>query len=347
MLSSRPATPVLFLATVSAEAREGRLIEAAMLESLLERLPATRIDLDPLDDASYRELIEQLLPFTPATAEDLARRTSGNPLLAMELVNEWVESGVLTSSPDGFRIRPGSSPSVPAGVQQVWLEQLDRLLSDHPAWWPALEIAAVLGMEVDAAEWALACEAAGLDVDAEARDALLRGLYRKNLARASGRGFAFAQAHLRRLLVERAGETKQLRHLHSAAAAAAEQSGGGLPATAERHAFHLEQAGRGREAIGPLLSAARSLLDASDLIGARTVLDRRDSIMEAERVPPSAHEWGSGWLLRAEILFRMGRYQEADTCVARTLEQALRLGWPGIAAAAAKLQAKIDAASGG
>jgi tetratricopeptide (TPR) repeat protein len=270
----------------------------------------------------------------------------GNPLLAMELVSEWVDRGVLTSSASGFQIEPGSKPSVPSGVHEVWLEQLDRILADHPEWWPALEIAAVLGMEIDASEWALACEAASLAIDAESREELMRRLFRSSMARPRPQGFVWAQARLRRVLVERAGDGQRLPELHAAAASAAEASAQGIPVAAERLAFHLQQAGRGREAIAPLLSAARSLLEASDLVGARAILDRRDAILDAESVPPSDVAWAAGWVLRAEVLFHLGQIAEAESFAQKGIDTGKRLRWRSVVPAATFMRARIATMQG-
>jgi tetratricopeptide (TPR) repeat protein len=346
VLSASRGTPVLFIATVSEDALQERLIEVAILESLFRDERTKKITLGPLDDVSHRELIDRLLPFTPSAAEHVAERTMGNPLLAMELVSEWVDRGVLTSSASGFRITPGAKPSVPSGVHEVYLDQLRRILSDRPAWWPALEIAAVIGMEIDQNEWALACEAAHLGVDSESRTELMRRLFRASMARPTARGFVWTQARLRRVLVERAGDEGRLSELHAAAASAAQASAEGLPVAAERLAFHLQQAGRGREATAPLLSAARSLLEASDLVGARAILDRRDALLESEQIPSTDPAWGAGWVLRAEVLLHLGNISEADAIASKGIEMGKRLRWRSVVPASTLVRARIATVQG-
>jgi hypothetical protein len=48
-----------------------------------------------------------------ALAERVARRTSGNPLFAVQLVGDWVSRGLLEPSQGGFRLTQGAKVDLP------------------------------------------------------------------------------------------------------------------------------------------------------------------------------------------------------------------------------------------
>jgi serine/threonine protein kinase/tetratricopeptide (TPR) repeat protein len=331
------ATPVLFLATCSPSILERRLIESALLHGLLESSRTTKIDLAPLGPEHHRELLEKLVPLAPDALDYVGERTKNNPLLAVELIGEWIDRGVLESSDSGFRVRAGPKPRIPTRVDEVWMDQLERLTRDRPGdWWPALEIAAVLGQHVDRREWAKALDSGATVVGDEARKELERALLDGKLATTGPRGFAFAHPRLVASLVHRAAAGGRLESHHDACARAIEA----VPSNAERLATHLLGAGRAREADPPLLAAARALYEQSDFVGARALLDRRDAILDRELVVDGASR-GLGWVLRAEVLFSLGLTSESEAYAARALREGESLEWQGVVPAATFVMARI------
>jgi predicted ATPase len=144
----------------------------ALLDSLVERLPATRILLlvnyrpeyrhtwgskacysqlriDPLGEAGADELLASLLGDDPSVeplTELLMTRTEGNPLFLEESVRALVETGALAGERAAYRlVSPVTSVRVPATVQAVLSARIDRLPAPEKA---LLQTAAVIGKDV-------------------------------------------------------------------------------------------------------------------------------------------------------------------------------------------------------
>jgi predicted ATPase/class 3 adenylate cyclase len=144
----------------------------ALLESLVESLPTTRIlllvnyrpeyqhgwgsktyymqlRLDPLPPVSAEELLQALLGEAPNLAplkQLLIARTEGNPFFLEESVRTLVETGVLIGEPGAYcLVQALPTVQMPATVQAVLAARIDRLPSENKR---LLQTAAVIGSEV-------------------------------------------------------------------------------------------------------------------------------------------------------------------------------------------------------
>src|SRR5262245_40189701 len=144
----------------------------ALLDSLVESLPATRVlllvnyrpeyqhgwgsttsytqlRLDPLPPASAAEVLQVLVGDDPGLAPLkplLIVRTEGNPFFLKESVRTLVETGVLAGEPGAYRLaQPLQSIQVPATVQAVLAARIDRLPPEEKR---LLQIAAAIGTDV-------------------------------------------------------------------------------------------------------------------------------------------------------------------------------------------------------
>ncbi len=248
-LLDRDATPVLLLLTARDDLLGQRPFEARLM-SAIERLEATRtIELGPLSEIDHRRLLDGLLPMDPTLADTVAERTAGNPLFAVQLVRDWAERDLLVAGPKGFSLGDRADLSLPADVQAFWRARIDHFLRGRGCDdGRALELAAVLGRDVDGQEWAATCEEAGLEVAPGLRDELLR----QRLARARRdetdvSGWVFAHNMLRESLEARAGA--RAAGWHRACACALRDPG--------RVGRHLLAAGDAGEACAPLATNAR------------------------------------------------------------------------------------------
>jgi adenylate cyclase len=110
-------------------------------------IPAWRADivnLEALPQDGARALIESAFgaPVENALAETILGRTGGNPFFIEEVARGLRESDVLIEQDGKIAARPGSTPRVPATVQEVLEARLDRLA---PGPKRVLQIAAVCG----------------------------------------------------------------------------------------------------------------------------------------------------------------------------------------------------------
>jgi transcriptional regulator with AAA-type ATPase domain/tetratricopeptide (TPR) repeat protein len=113
------------------------------------RSHCTLIRLDPLPRDAVDQLLFDLLgpdPSLQTVKAALASRTEGNPFFLEESVRSLVDSSVLASSPDGYRLtRVIGQLEIPATVQAILASRIDRL---EEADRQLLQAAAVIGPEV-------------------------------------------------------------------------------------------------------------------------------------------------------------------------------------------------------
>jgi class 3 adenylate cyclase len=144
----------------------------ALLDSLVESLPATRIlllvnyrpeyrhqwasrsyytqlQLDALPPESVDELLDALLGGDPSLRPLkalLVERTAGNPFFVEESVRGLVETGALDGEPGAYRLtRDLSGIRMPGTVQSVLAARIDRLPAEDKR---LLQVAAVIGKDV-------------------------------------------------------------------------------------------------------------------------------------------------------------------------------------------------------
>jgi len=206
---------VLIVGTVRPEAL------AAASPGLLDSARGTRrvrfVSLGPMPRPDLVRLLRELPALEQKTADLVATRAGGNPMFAVSLVRSWIESGSLRPARGGFRLSAATVERIPDDVHAVWLERLERLLAPDPdgARLRTLEVAAALGVRVDAFEWSDACRRAGLRAD----PGLIDLLAARGSVVLTEAGWAFRGDMLRRSLRRSAVDGGRDRAVHAAAAA--------------------------------------------------------------------------------------------------------------------------------
>ena len=308
--------PVLVVATVQEEALEERPAEGAMLAQALQDEHATRVGVEPLGPRDRARLVQELLGLEGDLAAQVEERTGGNPLFAVQLVGDWVQRGVLEVGKSGFVLRHGEKAILPDDIHELWSGRIDRVLGDHPLDARiALEVAALLGNEVDEVEWRGACNVARVAVPVD----LVPALIQRRLALAQQGSWTFAHGMLRESLARSAREAGRALDLHDACATTLQIRYDTVrtPGLAERLGRHLTECGRLAEALDPLQEAATESRAHSDYDDALRLLDLRDEVMTRLEVDVSDARWGEGWALRADLLIGLGRLEEAEQMALR------------------------------
>jgi tetratricopeptide (TPR) repeat protein len=321
---SRPILLVLI-------ARDEALSEQALTRSMLldvERRPGTkRIELGPLSPEAHRRLVDELLGLERGLAQLVEERTAGNPMFAVQLVGDWVGRGVLVPGPRGFVLRRGTAISLPDDLFATWAQRVDELLYGRPETdRSCLEVAAILGPQVDRTEWRAACAAAGFVPSADLIDALLsHRLARAEDEAVSRGGWVFGHNMLRESLIRRAEESGRAPAHHRACATVVARSG---PGQEERLAGHLLGAQALDEALGPLATAMDARLRAGDVDRADSLLRPWEEAVAALPLPPDDPRWVSGLRAAATVHRHRDRPENVRRACA-ALELGVRhYGWP-------------------
>lgn len=322
--------PVLVLATVREDVLPQRRLEARLLDALLQAEGASELAVLPLADVHHRALIDALLLLDGDLATQVAERTQGNPLFAVQLVGDWVSRGVLEVGPRGFVLKPQERAALPDDIHQMWRQRVARVLEPFPRTALfALEVAAILGHTTEAREWQEALLEASLTVP----PLLVIALMENRLAVPTDGGWAFAHGMLRESLVRGAEEAGRAPAHHAACARMlVHRHGHEAPGVAERLGGHHLAGGTPELALYPLRRAAEERLAASEFPQASALVDRRDEALDRMGAGPEDPRRVEGWVLRATILTLRGRFEDADAWARRARDTARRMSWRRILA---------------
>ena len=271
--------------------------------------PGSGLLLQPLSEEESHELLDEIAqewPVDAAARQRIAEAAEGNPLYLEQMAAMLAEGG--------------PTDAIPPSIHALIAARLDRLPPDERA---VLEWAAVAGRHfVRSALRRLAPEAEHANVDAR-----LLSLARKDLlAPRPGREDAYRFKHALIRDAAYAGIPKQLRsQLHERFADwAADTNAGRAGELDEIIGYHLEQAFRYREQLGPVDDTARALAQrAGELLGgagrrafarddmhaAIKLLDRALALLTGEHPVRldllrelSSAFWAIGEIARAEAL---------------------------------------------
>ena len=320
-------SPVLFLATARQDLLADRTMEAHIIEQILERDEASKLVVGPLGPVPHSELVQRLLGLEADLAAMVEQRTAGNPLFATELVGSWVEQGLLSVGEKGFVLREGVDARTPSSVAELWATRIANLLGDSPDIDGAdstMEIAAVLGLRVEATEWEAACQVAGVPLTVDVFYLLVTSA----LAIPEEGAWRFSHDFIRDNLLNRARQGGRWED-HNAACAA--MLAARYPRTArgvaERVGEHLMQAGKHGEALEPLLRGASALVDESEYQRALELMRGYDACLAALDVQEDDPRWGRSRLMRAQILRLTGQFDESFDLAEEAVSAGWRYGW--------------------
>ncbi|MCA9490380.1 MAG: hypothetical protein KC621_10660, partial [Myxococcales bacterium] len=299
-LASSGEGRAVVVATLRDDVLTERPERAAIARAALEA-GAVELRLGPLDAQSA--FLRELTGLRDDLAGEVLRRTAGNPLYAVQLVEAWSDAGLLASTDSGLAFTSDQTLPIPPDLDALWRARLRAALDGlGPDAQMAVERAAFLGDRPDDSEWEEA--ASGLPVAAVRNRLLERGL----LLRIE-RGLSFAHGLLRELLLEQA-EPRAAEHHEACATMLAARGEVG-----ERYGRHLLALGRYDEAIEPLLDGVRARIRGAEAALAAAVLRDVDQALAASTLPPTDRRRAEAALLRAENL-QMGYRTDADAATA-------------------------------
>ncbi len=309
------------------------------------KLNATSLLLQPLDLKASAELIANLLGgsgLPSETSDRIAEAAGGNPLFVEQMLSMLIDDGLLVRR-DGAWIPAGdlASMTVPPSVAALLAARLDRLSEDERR---TIESAAVVGKVF----YLAAVRDLLPDPIRDDASHLIRSLVRKELVRPDHSSVPGEDAfRFRHILIRdsayQAIPKERRAGLHEGFAAWIGRVGGeGAEKQEEIVGYHLEQAFRYREALGPLDEDARGIasraaarlaaagrrgLARHDLAAVANLLGRAESLLE-----PADPDRLSLLPDLALALWEVGRVAESNTVIAELLVRADELGDPRIRA---------------
>jgi serine/threonine protein kinase/tetratricopeptide (TPR) repeat protein len=311
LLSKRKAAGrVLLIQTVREEALPAQRMAGSVLEEICRMPGASQLYIGPLEPADRQTLVRQLLGLEETLAARVESVSAGNPLFAVQIVGEWVQRGLLERGDTGFRLRPGVSVEVPDDLHQVWTGRVMQLLEGRSGKdQEALEIAAVLGQDVDSKEWLMACRRSGVTPSADLVEALLEQRLAGAHEEGPSHGWSFVHGMLRESLERLSREAGRWQRYNQVCAwIVGEQGGAGADTRTGRY---LLAAGQAEQAIGLLTKAAQEAENLGDSREARILLGEREEALDTLDVPDSDPRRLEGWLLWAHCGRAEGRLDEA------------------------------------
>ena len=293
------STPVLILGTVRAEALPEREAERRVLDEARRSDRVDVVSVGPLDERHWPDLVQSLLGLEPRLSHQVAARAGGNPLFAVQLVGDLVERELVEASVRGYRLTEGTELRLPPELGAVWGDRVDRVLAGRSeAETLSVELAAVLGQDIDAQEWRALCARAGAEPGDELLDLLLSARLAVCGAAGPGAGWSFVHGMLREAIEARASQAGRAARWHRLAAEMLEAAGGAAPGRLGRH---LLEGGSCDAAANALLEAARSARQVADFRGAVALLGLWERAMLGLEVSDEDPRWFEGMHLRIGV----------------------------------------------
>lgn len=326
-----PSMPVLVVMTVGWEELSMPTDNQQLIGRISEADRAEELSLGPLEDEDQIQLVQQLLGLDPALAREVAGRTGGNPLFAIQLVSDWIERRALIRTSEGFNLRESGEADVPEDIGDLWSLRLERLINSLPDGGEEdarmrLELAATLGDSVRRDEWAQACRRRGIPVPD--KSPMLDMMYRRGFAERTRDGWAFTHEMFRQRILEGAERHDRKIANHAVCAATlGEMYSAQALGVPLRIARHLLTAGESVAALPYLDRAIWQALDSGRYDRAGKLIERHAEIVE--RVDG---ERGERAELRNEILtshrlVEKGRGEEARSRMDDVIDRSQQQEW--------------------
>jgi hypothetical protein len=344
--------PVLVLMTARAEGLAGAEPAAQALATLAAQIDIVRVELAPLDRHESNALLRNAMGLVPPLAHRMAECAAGNPGVAVDTLNHLLARGALRSEPTGFDAPPAVPLTLPEAALQAWdrrITEVERHFAADASVGIQLEAAAVLGAQVDEAEW----EAVVGDLGHKPAPMLIERLVRERLAApvevpGDALVWRFAHAYVREALLARARAAGRLRTLHLAAARRATAGAGGVPLE-ERLATHHTGAGEPEAALTAWLQAAERRAMSGDWPSVLGVAVRATGALAAMAGAPgdarrlAVEVWKARAVLRGASGLD-GRTARADAArrLDRVIDEAQDRGWTEVLVQALLARAEVD-----
>ncbi len=318
-LAISQALPVLFVMTLRDDVLDEAALEALLIKQVIALSACYEHTVSPLCEEEARTLVEALLNTSPALTRALVKRSHGNPLFAVQLLGELVQSHKLELLDEGFSLVAGEELTLPDDIHELWQQRVDRcLMRFHGAQAVVLELASALGQDFSFAEW---FELAGLLGYTLSLD-FVEGLESDGLLNFEQDCVSFTHNLLRESLERTSREQGRWQELNASIVNYL-QIGQRVRSSdvLTRIAEHLILAERPLEALDPLREAIRQTLGHGQVQRAEHLLDVHEQIVAGLDTVEPEHSLEQD-TLRAVLLNSQGHSMKARECALRVMQYA-------------------------
>jgi len=333
LLAERPRPlPVLIIVTCDQTLLQQRPQESQHLDAISASEMVEILTLDPLHADDARTLIETTLQVEPRLARQIQNRCAGSPVFAVQLVEGLVERGLLEPSAKGFRLKEGTTFSVPESIQELWIDRVTTCLAGMPpAATEAIRIAAALGVDVKQEEWEATCKALQIDIP----NLLITRLARADLIDTAEDRWSFTHGLLRTAIAQESHTEWPRINL-----ACANMLAGRTPIQGinQRIGQHLLEAGELENALDYLMRGVSECHAQGTLYEQLNLLDAYQETLSRLDVPESDIRWGQLWIERITVENDLQRFDLAIPLATKLCDSALRHKWTRLQAKAYKLR---------
>lgn len=323
-LDFEPAFPLLMVVTID-DSKVADLPETPRsLQALLDHSCSVELELDELTPNENRRLLRSF-GLSAEVSHKVVRHAQNQTLFALQLVQDWVASGILYVDSKGELsldddLLEDTSREIPADLVSVWRSKLDRaprelsvvrefqgakisIPIEEAEAARAMTLAACLGVEVDEDEWLEACEYEGLSRLPE----LLDRLASEGIGQRHQHGFTFLALGLRDEIGFRAIASSEWQRAHATCAEMlSARYDDSHPGIGLRIARHQMSAGLPERALEPLQLAYDEAFRSGNLDRIGEVLDMTESGLREADISQDDVRWGQLYLQRAKRLIWSG-----------------------------------------
>ncbi len=312
-------------------AADASLREHPNLRDQLERLVAdprgVEVAVRPLGDDEQREVIERMLNFQEGVVDRLVTRSRGRPLVAVQIVSQWVERGLVEVGESGYTLSQPVDEALPGSLSELWVERVEEVVGRFPRASRqqvrrAIEIGAIFGVRVVEKVWRTACGLRGIFADG----GWISEFVEAGLAERTEDGWVFEHRLLPDAIRHQGRQQEHLSKDHAAVARAIAREYISTPSIDKEDAVgHWMQAGDYKRAF----DLAYEVFDRLNRSRQSDMLDVLDQALQRVGVDeePASHRRAQFLLCRARVASSDGRLNESEEAVEKVVDLAREHGW--------------------
>ena len=268
-------------------------------------------EVPPLSKTEHLALIRQIVPLEPELANELALQTYRNPSLAITQLIEWVESGLLVSSPIGYQFSQSTSLSF-GDEKDFWQQRLAPFLPIIES----LEIAAAWGNRWTQDLWQEHSGTPDLRAQADA-------FQKAGLIHWHDGAWSFTSKQLQVYLEEHARTRGRWRSHHERCLQIIQKR----PELAWRMGRHLSGSGQNNQALKTLMEEAETCINNHAFHEAASALNTCKTTLTALKITESDRRGAEVLLLEARLAAFSGNPTLAVSKAENLLALAMQNQW--------------------